>query len=95
MKNSVSFHISAQNTDCWYLLETPRLDGSKEYPQSMFLSRSKKINVYPCCKSQFYCIKWEFKGVTTIGVFFVMNMGKKQLDLADDQENPRSNHTDT
>ena len=32
------FHISTQNIDC----------GSKVYPQSMFLSRNKKNNVYPC-----------------------------------------------
>ena len=32
------FHISAQNIECEYSLE----------PQSMFLSRNKKNNVYPC-----------------------------------------------
>ena len=36
--------------------------GSNEYPQSMFLSRNKKNNVYPC-KPQFYYIKVGFKGV--------------------------------
>ena len=51
-KISGIFHISAQNIDC-------------EYPQSMFLSRNKKINVYPS-KPQFYCIKVGFKGVKTI-----------------------------
>ena len=39
-KNSDIFHISTQNIDC-------------RYPQSMFLSRNKKNNVYPC-KPQFY-----------------------------------------
>ena len=34
---------------------------SNEYPQSMFLSRNKKNNVYPC-KPQFYYIKVAFKG---------------------------------
>ena len=48
MKNSDIFHISAQNIDCW--------GGSNEYPQSMFLSRNKKNNVYPCIP-QFYYIK--------------------------------------
>ena len=38
------FHIAAQNI--WQ-------GGSNEYPQSMFLSRNKKNNVYPC-KPQFY-----------------------------------------
>ena len=55
MKNSGSFHISAENIDCGYLLEPLGRGGSNEYPQPMFLSRNKKINVYPC-KPQFYCI---------------------------------------
>ena len=56
MKNSGSFHISAQNIDFGNSLEPPRRGGSNEYPQTTFLSRNKKINVYPC-KPQFYCIK--------------------------------------
>ena len=36
MKNSDILHISAQNIDCWYLLELPRWGGSNEYPWSMF-----------------------------------------------------------
>ena len=59
------FHISAQNIDCGYSLEPPRWGGSKEYPQSMFLSRNKKNNVYPS-KPQFYYIKVGFKGVKII-----------------------------
>ena len=58
-------YISAQNIDCEYSLELPRRCGSNEYPQSMFLSRNKKNNVYPC-KPQFYYIKMGFKGVKTI-----------------------------
>ena len=65
IKNSHIFHISAQNIDCGYSLEPPRRGGSNEYPHSMFLSRNKKINVYPC-KPQFYCIKVGFKGVKII-----------------------------
>ena len=64
-KNSDIFHISAQNIDCGYLLEPPQRGGSNEYPQSMFLSRNKKNNVYPC-KPQFYYIKVGFKGVKII-----------------------------
>ena len=56
IKNSDIFHISDQNIDCGYLLEPPCRGSSNEYPQSMFLSRNKKINVYPC-KPQFYYIK--------------------------------------
>ena len=65
IKNPDIFHISAQNIDCGYSLEPPRRGGSNEYPQSMFLSRKKKNNVYPC-KLQFYYIKVGFKGVKII-----------------------------
>ena len=65
IKNSDSFHISAQNIDCGYSLEPPRQGGSNEYPQSMFLSRNKKNNVYHC-KPQFYYMKVGFKGVKNI-----------------------------
>ena len=41
-KKSDIFHIYAQNIDCGYSLEPPR------HPQSMFLSRNKKNNNYPC-----------------------------------------------
>ena len=64
-KNFYIFHISAQNIDCRYSLEPPRRGGPNEYPQSMFLGRNKKNNVYPC-KPQFYCIKVGFKGVKII-----------------------------
>ena len=46
-KNSDSFQISAQNIDCGHSLEPPRRGGSNEYPQSMFLSRNKKIMYTP------------------------------------------------
>ena len=65
IKNSDIFHISAQNIDCVYSLEPPRRGGSNEYPQSMFLSRNKKNNVYPC-KPQFYNIKAGLKWVKMI-----------------------------
>ena len=52
-KNSDIFHISAHNIDCGYAFEPPRRVGSNEYPQSIFLSRHKENNVYPC-KPQFY-----------------------------------------
>ena len=47
VKNSNIFHISAQNIDCGYSLEPPRRGGSNEYPQSMLLSRNKKIMYTP------------------------------------------------
>ena len=64
-KNSDISHISAQNIDCGYPLEPLRRGGSNKYPQSMFLSRNKKNNVYPC-KPKFYYIKVGFKGVKII-----------------------------
>ena len=64
-KKSDIFHISAQNIDCGYSLEPPRRGGSNEYPQSMFWSRNKKNNVYPC-KPQFYYVKVGLKGVNII-----------------------------
>ena len=64
-KNSDIFHISSQNIDCGDSLEPPRRGGSNEYPQSMFPSKNKKNNVYPC-KPQFYYIKVGFKGVKII-----------------------------
>ena len=65
IKNSYIFHISAQNIIFGYSLEPPRRGGSNVYPQSMFLSRNKKNNVYPF-KPQFYYIKVGFKGVKII-----------------------------
>ena len=41
------------------------IGGSNEYPQSIFLSRNKKNNVYPC-KPQFYYIKVGFEGFKII-----------------------------
>ena len=65
IKNSDIFHYSAQNIDCGYTLEPPRRGGSNEYPQSMFLSRNKNNNVYPC-EPQFYYIKVGLKGIKII-----------------------------
>ena len=64
-KNSEIFHISVENIDCGYSLEPPRPGGSNEYPQSMFLSRKKRNNIYPF-KPQFYYIKVGLKGVKII-----------------------------
>ena len=65
IKNSDIFHISVQNMDYGYSLEPPRRSGSNGNPQSMFLSRNRKNNIYPC-KPQFYYIKVGFKGVKII-----------------------------
>ena len=65
-KKTLTFFIFLlKNIDCGYSLEPPHRGGSNEYPQSMFLSRNKKNNAYPC-KPQFYYIKVGFKGVKII-----------------------------
>ena len=48
-----------------YSLEPSRRGGSNVDPQSTFLSKNKKNNVYPC-KPQFYRLKVGFKGVKII-----------------------------
>ena len=63
--------MSAQNIDCGYSVELPWRGGSNEYPQSMFLSRNKKNNVY-LCKLQFNYIKVGFKGVKLYRHIFVI-----------------------
>ena len=65
MKNSSSFHISAQNIDCGFSLEPPRRGGSNKYTQSMFWVDIWRIMHTPC-KPHFYCIKVGFKGVKAI-----------------------------
>ena len=65
IKNLDIFPISAQNIDCGYSLEPPQRGGSNEYPKSMFSSKYKENNVYPC-KPQFYYIKVGFTGVKII-----------------------------
>ena len=70
-KKMIIFHISAPNTDCGYSLEPPRRGGSNECPQSMFLNRNKKNNLYPC-KPQFYYIKVGLKGSTFYRHVFLM-----------------------
>ena len=64
-KIQIFFIFLLRNIDFGYSLEPPRRGGSNEYPQSMFLSRNKKNNVYPY-KPQFYYIKVGFKGVKII-----------------------------
>ena len=53
-KNSNIFHISAQNIDCGHSLEPPRRGDSNEYPQSMLLSRNKKIMYSPITLALLY-----------------------------------------
>ena len=61
IKNSDIFHISAQNLNS-------RRSGSNEHPQSMFFSRTKKNNVYPC-RPKFSILKWDLRGSKLYSVF--------------------------
>ena len=64
------FHISALNIDCGYSLEPPRRGGSDEYPQSMVLSRMRKLMYTPVNPSFNFDLvllyKSEVKGVKII-----------------------------
>ena len=86
LKNSIFFHITAQHTDCRYTLEPPRRGGCNEYPQSMFLGKIKKNNVYPC-KPQFYFIKVGFKGVRIIKACFRDGYDKKIISFRERETN--------
>ena len=46
-KKSDIFQISARNIDCGYSLEPPHQGGSNEYPQTLFLSKIRKIMYTP------------------------------------------------
>ena len=74
MKWAVSFAstlfamVSAFSLQYWIFNELAirrNKGGSNEYPQSIFLSRNKKNNVYPC-KPQFCYIKVGVKAVNII-----------------------------
>ena len=68
-KNLIVF-IFLLKTDCGYSLELPQWDSSYEYPQSMFLSRNKKNNVYPC-NSSFTIYKGGYIGMFSWWFFHV------------------------
>ena len=70
-KKTDIFHISVQTIDCRYSLEPPRRGGSNEYPQSMFLSRNKKNNVY-LVNPSFAIQKWGLWGSTLYRHVFIM-----------------------
>ena len=51
------------------------------YPQSMFLSRKKQNNVYPC-NPQFYYIKVGLKGTILYRHVFLMFSGNHVLNVS-------------
>ena len=59
--------------DCGNSLEPPRRGGSNDSPQSMFLSRNQRNNVYPFIP-QFYYIKVGLIGLKLYRHVFVMFM---------------------
>ena len=76
MKNSRSFHISAQNIDCRYLLEPQWRGGSNEYPNLCFRAEIRKLLFSPV-NPKFTVQKWGLR-VKTI-----------QACFRDDQKNRR------
>ena len=86
--NSDTFHISAQNIDNGYPLELPRWGRCNEYPQSMFLSRNKKNNVYPC-KPQLYYIKVGFKGSKLYSMFSWRQWHQNEAHKTDSMQNQK------
>ena len=68
IKTSEIFHISAQNIDCGYSLEPPRLGGSNEYPQYMFSAEIRKI-MYTPVNSSFTIKSGVYGGQNYIGMF--------------------------
>ena len=71
MKKCYIFLIFAQNIDWGYTLEPPHWGGSNKYPQSMFLSKNKKIMNTPINPS-FTIWKWRVKGCTLHGPVCMM-----------------------
>ena len=76
-KNLIFFHISAQNIDCGYSLESPRRGGSNEYPQSMFLSKIRKI-MYTPVNPSFTIQKWGLRGSKLYRHVFVMIVSEER-----------------
>ena len=70
-KYLIFFSYFCSKQRLWVLVRTPRWGGSNEYPQSMFLSRNKKINVYPLNPS-FTILKWGLRGSKLYRYVFVM-----------------------
>ena len=85
-KYSDIFHISAQNIDCRYSLKPPHQGSSNKYPQSMFLNRNKKNNIYPC-KPQFYYLKVGLRR-STLNMYDDQVDSKDRSDYADAKADP-------
>ena len=60
--------------DCGYSLEPARPGCSNECPQSLFLSRNKKNNVYAPVNPSFVISKRGLRGLKLYGHVFVMQL---------------------
>ena len=70
IKNSDFLYFCSKHR-LWYSLEQLQWGGSNEYQKSIFLSRNKKNNLYPC-KPQFYYIKGGLRGSELYRHVFMM-----------------------
>ena len=70
-KNSDIFHISAQNIDCGYSLESPCRGGSNGYHNLCFWAEIRKI-MYTPVNPSFTIQKWGFRGSKLYRRVFVM-----------------------
>ena len=66
-KNCNIFLIYGPNINCGCLLEPSHWGGSNKDPQSMFVKRNNRNNVYPC-KPTFPYIKWDSRGCSLHGL---------------------------
>ena len=80
IKQSDILRISAQNIDCGYSLEPPRRGGSNAYPQSMLLSRNKKI-MYTPVNPIFTIYKWGLRRSKLYKYVFAMTPPSKSGDI--------------
>ena len=84
----IIFLISAQSTDCGYLLELPRRGGSNEYPQSMFWAEIWKI-------SEFFYLKIFIFGGKIFSIFkqACFRNGVSLWCFTDEVEDPYADRT--
>ena len=63
------------------MLEPQHRGGSYEYPQSVFLIRNKKNNIYPCKLQFYYKKKWGLRGQNYTGMFSWWALQKAQWSV--------------
>ena len=68
MKNSGSFHNSAQNIDCGYFLEPPRRAVLTSTHNLCFWAEIRKL-MYTPVNPSFTVLKWGLRGSNYTGMF--------------------------